>query len=222
MSQLLSLLPNSQEILGVYDFRGWIEPHLSKVTGHTRPHHFRFTMDGDQVTAQYRGLKSQDWQPLSGGFWKRGQNGKTVYPSGRPALVEPQFTNINLERLLQKTGDWALLFSDGSMREWWQCYLSGLVQVRDNARKRKKYMAQNAIWAIPRLPPYSQQHLDMEEEESDEPAIAPEMARKLALETEDPKVGAKLYSLSSGNTTFSPLYSLFMIIFKCDITSLLF
>lgn len=194
MAQLLSLLPNSQEILGLFDFKGWIEPHLSKVTGHSRPHHFRFTMDGDKVTGHFRGLKSQDWQPLSGGFLKLSQQGQTVFPAGQPALLEPNFTNIPLERLLQKTDDWALLFSDDGQHQWWQSYLSGLVQVRDNTRKRKRYMAQNSVWAIPCLPPYCPQHLGMDEEPSDEPAIAPEMARKLALEMENPKVGEQLYS----------------------------
>ena len=188
MPQLLSLLPNGTEIVGLFDFKGWMEPHLSKVTGHTRPHHFRFSMDGDKVTGHFRGLKSQDWQPLPGGFWKHSQQGQTVFPAGKPKLIEPQFTNIPLERLLQKTSDWALLFSDDDLHQWWQSYLSGLIQVRDNASKRKRYMAQNCTWSIPRLPQYCPEHLHTEEEPSDEPAIAPEISRKLALEMENPKV----------------------------------
>ncbi|XP_030834677.1 uncharacterized protein LOC115921382 [Strongylocentrotus purpuratus] len=188
--QLLSLLPNGEVLYGLYDFKSWMTPHISNVTGHTKPHHFRFSMnEKKKVVLAVRGLRNHEWKELPRGFWQYSATGTPVYPRGKPALLQPNFENINLERLVDRVKDWALLFSDEHHEEWWRLYLTELIKVRDDSHKRRQYMNRNITWSLPKLKPYVPDHVvESDEEDTIGPAIAPQLQKKLDEELQVPQV----------------------------------
>lgn len=183
-------MPNGEVLYGLYDFKSWMTPHISNVTGHTKPHHFRFSMnEKKKVVLAVRGLRNHEWQELPRGFWQYSATGTPVYPRGKPALLQPNFENINLERLVDRVKDWALLFSDEHHEEWWRLYLTELIKVRDDSHKRRQYMNRNITWSLPKLKHYVPDHVvESDEEDTTGPAIAPQLQKKLDEELQVPQV----------------------------------
>ena len=192
LPKLLSLLPNSHEVTAVFDIKSWLTPYLSHVTGHTKPHHFKFSnAGGGKVVTSFKGITRHDWTDLQTGFLQQSSNGQTLYPSGKPGVVAPQFTKIDLERLTTRVDNWVMLFSDDASEQCWKTYITKLIQVRDNQRKKQQYMSQGLIWAIPKIPRFcSQNLLDREDGDSTRPDIAPQLQRQLDEELHLPQVCA--------------------------------
>lgn len=55
LPELLSILPNCDEVNDVFDFRNWIQPFVNKVTKHTKQLHFKFGIDeSGSINNQYK------------------------------------------------------------------------------------------------------------------------------------------------------------------------
>ena len=60
MQLLLSIFPNADEIVGLFDFESWMNPYISSVRGHTQPHDLNFTMNEEvKRTVSYKRNRAQ-------------------------------------------------------------------------------------------------------------------------------------------------------------------
>jgi len=61
--------PVSQLVLGVWDFKTWMEPFLAKVEGHSKYLVFRFTLNASKTAElHYKKCSSDPWEPEDAGI----------------------------------------------------------------------------------------------------------------------------------------------------------
>ena len=157
---MLRLLPNSQELYGLYDIKEWMSTHLSNVKGHTQPHHFRFLHDPNSpnptnVTVQFKGTAQDPWVNLGRSFWKPSGSRHFNARSAAPKVVQPDLEGLNMETLRTKFDRWACVFSDQkekSQLKWWKEYADFIIRTQNSERSRKRYANRNADWVVPKLP----------------------------------------------------------------------
>eukprot|EP01103_Thecamoeba_quadrilineata_P019099 TRINITY_DN75_c0_g1_i3.p1 TRINITY_DN75_c0_g1~~TRINITY_DN75_c0_g1_i3.p1 ORF type:complete len:751 (-),score=109.78 TRINITY_DN75_c0_g1_i3:31-2283(-) len=99
----------------LYDFKTWLEPHLARLEGHSKPHSFLFKKDVDgDVKLWYRDYCSskEDWQG------DQNNNGVALFidlPQSLPSQVNPTVFTEHLITKMQENLKWAFESRD---KDW--------------------------------------------------------------------------------------------------------
>ena len=158
LPELLYLLPNPQQLHGMFDIRTWLTPHLAEtIKGHTKPHQFKFVKnEKESVCVYYRGSSRGAWQS-SHNFFRRLSNTSFSLPSGTPEISVASFERVNIDGMQKSLNQWHTLFSDqrdDREFQWWQTHIKRLDVLKKNEQERLLYSRNDATWVLPLLPKY--------------------------------------------------------------------
>ena len=177
----MNLLPASKQTGGLYDIKGWLERHISPITGQTGPLHYRFSKDeANNLIGEYKGLNHRPWKRLPKLMLR-------TMPTGIPKIVLPNFSKYKFDLLSKNIDKCRYLFSDivsNTQYRWWQRYIGFLEDVGKNKLKTTIYGKTNAKWLLPLLPRVSKDpnpHMvslpteiqEMIDKEADDPVVCP-------------------------------------------------
>lgn len=178
--RLLSLIPNTRQLKGLYDIRNWLSPYLNSVSQHTKPHHFRFYRDyQNQVVSEYKGSHNNLWKRLPSTILKQ-------MPNGLPQiLIPPYFEKINIEALEKNIDRSKFLFSEQSQFQWWKRFVNYLKDLKSDLTLRTRYAKDQARWLLPLLP---KQRENADQEEAGPSRLDPELHEMVDKELDEPIV----------------------------------
>ncbi|KAK3099791.1 hypothetical protein FSP39_009712, partial [Pinctada imbricata] len=176
--RLLSLIPNMKQLRGLYDIKSWISPSLNVFSHHTKPHHFRFSKDGNNIKTEYKGNHNSIWRQFPSSILKHP-------PGGIPKILLPQAIHkFNLEAIDKNIDRAKFLFTDQSQVSWWKRFITYLTDVKSCPQQQKAYAKEGARWLLPLLPKQQEvaagnqqaSHIDpglheMVDKELDEPMV---------------------------------------------------
>ena len=127
----------------MYDIRSWLSPCLAdKISGQTKPHHFKFLRNGTgEVILLYKGNSQNNWHSVERSLFKHNEDGSVCLPKGTPKIEVANFDKINTDTLERHLDQWSALFSDQrgqSELKWWQKYISEIHNLKEKAAERLK------------------------------------------------------------------------------------
>ncbi|XP_062566153.1 uncharacterized protein LOC134228510, partial [Saccostrea cucullata] len=177
--RLLSLIPNTRQLRGLYDIKNWLTPCLNSVAHHTKPHHFRFRRNEEnKIITEYKGSHNSQWKQLQRPILKQ-------IPRGLPKILKPQnFHKINIDALEKNIDRSKFLFSDQNQFQWWRRFTAYLRDLQSDTRMQLEYAKEHARWLLPLLPK-QKDNLDRQAEQS---RINPELHEMVDKELDEPQV----------------------------------
>ncbi|XP_078695058.1 uncharacterized protein LOC144923998 [Branchiostoma floridae x Branchiostoma belcheri] len=193
LQQLLEKLPDAAQMRGLYDVRGWLEPYIVSIKGHSKVGLFRFrnskTTEG-LVEMFYRRSHQHKWKYNKNGMFRTDQQGKPLRPGGRPKLLLPVFEKreINVGNLLdQKLPKWAPYLESPLEDNQWKEYLQQLKTASTSRPAATRYaIGDGTGWTMDRLAPCDP--AELANREGEEAAIPEELDRLLAEELESAEI----------------------------------
>lgn len=181
--RLLSLIPNTHQLKGLYDIKNWLSPCLNPVSHHTKPHHFRFYKDyKNQVVSEYKGSHNNPWKRFPSTILKQMSYGLPKI------LIPPYFEKINIEALEKNIDRSKFLFSEQSQFQWWKRFINYLKDLKSNPTLRMKYAKDQARWLFPLLP---KQQENADQEEAGPSRLDPELHEMVDKELDEPVVSIR-------------------------------
>ena len=163
---------------GMFDIRNWLDPFINNIQHHTKPLHYRFSRNHDEtIQIFYKGNHNKSWKTLP-------CNILSSMPAGSPSVIEPDFKNINLDRIEKHMTSWKpLLSNSNTLLLWWSQFVKNLKDISSSQDKIKAYALRNATWLLPVLP-----RQDGANEDATTSQVLPtELQALLSDEVRDPK-----------------------------------
>lgn len=199
MPDLLQLLPDPEQLIWMYNVRDWMDPFISDVRKHTKPLHYKFTLDqaSDHVSFFYKASQQKPWKLAPSGMFLSDSNGNIHLPKGTPKVSEPILDKIPLGKMESRLNDWRCLFSDQLQHEqfnWWKQHIAYLKRLNNDIAFQKKDVLSKAKWMLNRLP-----KINIESPSSEEDTDPPtEIVNLLQQEVEEHDVRINYYFNSKG------------------------
>ncbi|CAH1242494.1 Hypp6767 [Branchiostoma lanceolatum] len=190
--QLLEKLPDAAEMRGLYDVRGWLEPYIVNIKGHSKVGMFRFrknTTMRDRVDMFYRRSNDHGWKILRTGMFRANEENVPVRPAGRPKLLLPVFEKreINVTNLMsQKLPKWTPYLESEEANDW-KKYLGDLKTASQSQPAKLRYASGDGTgWLLNQLSAYSP--AELENRDGAEACISQELDRLLEEEVESAEI----------------------------------
>ena len=154
---IAKLLPNPENVVWQYNIRDWLEPYINDIRKHTKPLHYKFSLDEEtnKINFWYKSNQGSPWRKQCPGMFDYDNRGKVKLPKGVPKLLKPSFEKISLEKMQIRLEDWKCLFSDQVENEqysWWKNYLKCTKRLRDDINFQQSEIISKAEWHLDKLP----------------------------------------------------------------------
>jgi len=106
------------ELGSMFDVKTWMEPVQRDISGHIHHHQFKIERNeqGRAVLWYKKWSTSTEWLPEGGIQITDG------VPAGEPAILQPNISNLNLDRLKADLNKFRLKF-DHSTSKWWTDFI---------------------------------------------------------------------------------------------------
>ncbi|VDI06880.1 Hypothetical predicted protein [Mytilus galloprovincialis] len=149
--ELLDLLPNPSNLIWQYDIRNWLQPFIADVRKHTKPLHYKFTMDevSNKIKLCYKSNHAGPWKISTSGMFMFNDKGEVELPKGVPKVSTPVFDKISIEKIESGINDWKCLFTDQIEHHqfnWWKSRVNYRKKLRDDNKFMKSEIIQKAVW----------------------------------------------------------------------------
>ena len=116
------------ELVELFDFKSWLEPHTSTLKNHIYPHAFKFEEKDGTVQMFYKCWASdQRWLPSEEG----GLVVLSTIPTGRPCLLRPEYKKSLSTDDLKSKVDKCRVRMDMGQYGWWKEYLVTDEEIRN-------------------------------------------------------------------------------------------
>ncbi|XP_078670993.1 uncharacterized protein LOC144911079 isoform X1 [Branchiostoma floridae x Branchiostoma belcheri] len=191
--RLLEILPDAAEMRGLYDVRGWLEPYIINIKGHSKVGMFRFRQSKtmkDRVDMFYRRSHDHKWKILRTGMFRTDNENVPVRPSGKPKLLLPVFEKreINVGNLMtQKLPKWSPYLESEEEAKYWKEYLGQLKSASQSLPAKIRYASGDGTgWLLERLSPCDP--AELEKGDGAETGISEELDRLLEEELESAEI----------------------------------
>ena len=106
------------EVHSMFDVKAWMDPVQEEITGHIYHHQFKIKRNGERRATLYykKWSTSTEWLPKEGIEITKG------IPGGEPDILQPNISNLNLEKIKADLHKFRLKF-DHSTSKWWSDFI---------------------------------------------------------------------------------------------------
>ncbi len=134
---------------GMFNIKEWLEDHLNEPSGHTQPHHYKFTMNNNKVNVEFKGTCNQKWIKSPTSFLASVPN-----INSRPNLKMPSFDGNKIKTMeTRNENTWRTLYrNEEETTKWWETFLYNIKRISVSSDAQKTYAHSCSQWLLPLLP----------------------------------------------------------------------
>ncbi len=133
----------------MFNIKEWLEGHLNEPSGHTQPHHYKFTMINNKVNVEFKGTCNQKWIKSPTTFLATIPNLNRM-----PDLKLPNFDGNHIKTMeTRNRNTWSTLYSNEEETvKLWESFLYKIKRISCSPDAQKTYASSGAQWLLPLLP----------------------------------------------------------------------
>jgi hypothetical protein len=138
LTDLVNMLPNCEIIKYIFDVKNWLKPHIANILHTSEAFHYKFTIVNNHVKVYFKGRYDKPWNSLEETILKS-------KPCGIPTLVNPDYSDINIERSIKQVASIKSMFIKSDSFSFWDHFYKDL-------KEGRRLSNEPALWILPELP----------------------------------------------------------------------